>query len=56
MSIAHEIDQANRHLKIAEKSHAEGSKEATNWYLRAIAHFLAALCDAELKQSQDRKP
>jgi hypothetical protein len=53
MSIAHEIDTANRHLKLAEDSHAQGSTEATNWYLRSIAHFLAALCDAELRRVRD---
>lgn len=55
MSLADEIDKGNRHLKAAEDSHAAGhEKTATLWYLRAISHYLAALCEAELKQAQNR--
>lgn len=33
-----------RLLKSAEIEHLNGSKDATNWYLRSIAHLLSALC------------
>lgn len=56
MSLADQIDKGNRHLKAAEDSHAQDHREtAMLWYLRAINHFLAALCEAELKKAQNRK-
>jgi len=54
MGLKTELDEGKRLLNLAERSHAETGHqgEATQWYLRAIAHLLVALCESKSENSR----